>query len=114
MLRSLSAKSDTAAAIRYATAASVVFAPAPHLSESQQNAIAIDYGMLDGSIQIETREALLLYLLQQLPYTVPLDAQGIIKLCLRIVTNSSLFLIAWPSILIEYEVSTPTYRSRER
>ena len=45
--------------------------PAPHLSESQQNAIAIDYGMSDGSIRIETREALLLYLLQQLPLYSP-------------------------------------------
>jgi predicted DNA-binding transcriptional regulator YafY len=50
---------------------SVIVAPAPHLSESQQNAIAIDYGMLDGSIQLVTREALLLYLLQQLPLYSP-------------------------------------------
>ncbi|HEY4381399.1 MAG TPA: WYL domain-containing protein [Acidobacteriaceae bacterium] len=50
----------------------LVLAPAPHLSQSQRDAIAIDYGMDDqGKLRIETREALLLYLLQQLPLYSP-------------------------------------------
>jgi hypothetical protein len=53
------------------TEVTVQVAPAPHLSESQRNAIAMDYGMSAGSIRIPTREALLLYLLQQLPLYSP-------------------------------------------
>jgi hypothetical protein len=50
----------------------VEIAPAPHLSDSQRSAIAMDYGMSDLSIRIPTREALLLYLLQQLPLYSPI------------------------------------------
>jgi hypothetical protein len=50
----------------------VEIAPAPHLSDSQRNAIAMDYGMSDRSIRIPTKEALLLYLLQQLPLYSPI------------------------------------------
>lgn len=50
----------------------VEIAPAPHLSDSQRIAIAMDYGMSDLSIRIPTREALLLYLLQQLPLYSPI------------------------------------------
>lgn len=53
------------------TEVAVQVGPAPHLSESQRNAITMDYGMSAGSIRISTREALLLYLLQQLPLYSP-------------------------------------------
>jgi hypothetical protein len=49
----------------------VVISPAPHLSEGQRSAIATDYGMIESNLRIETREALLLYLLQQIPLYSP-------------------------------------------
>ena len=54
------------------TEVAVEVAPAPPLSKSQRNAIAMDYGMAKGFIRIATREALLLYLFQQLPLYGPL------------------------------------------
>jgi WYL domain len=63
--------------------ATVIVGPAAHLSKNQQNAIALDYGMHDGQIKIETREALLLYLLQQLPLYSPLGRAKYNQIVLR-------------------------------
>jgi predicted DNA-binding transcriptional regulator YafY len=50
----------------------VTIGAAPHLSEGQRRAVEADYGMKDGCLSLKTREALLLYLLQQLPLYSPI------------------------------------------
>jgi hypothetical protein len=51
---------------------SVVIAAAPHLAEGRRLAVEMDYGMNLGHLEILVREALLLYLLQQLPLYSPI------------------------------------------
>jgi hypothetical protein len=41
--------------------------PVPHLTVGQRRAIELDYGMVEGKLEFRVREAMLLYLLQQLP-----------------------------------------------
>ena len=52
----------------------VVLAPHPELEEGQRRAIDLDYGMQDGRISFQTRQALLFYVLRQLRLDRP--AQG--------------------------------------
>jgi len=52
----------------------VVLAPHPELEEGQRRAIELDYGMQDGRISFQTRQALLFYVLRQLRLDRP--AQG--------------------------------------
>jgi hypothetical protein len=46
---------------------SVVIAPAPHLPIGERKAVELDYAMIDGRLELRVREAMLLYLLVQLP-----------------------------------------------
>jgi hypothetical protein len=52
----------------------VVLAPHPQLLEGQKRAIELDYGMRDGRVSFQTREALLFYVLRRLGLDRP--AQG--------------------------------------
>lgn len=52
----------------------VVLAPHPELEEGQRRAIELDYGMQDGRVSFQTRQALLFYVLRQLGLDRP--AQG--------------------------------------
>lgn len=52
----------------------VVLAPHPELKEGQRRAIELDYGMQDGRVSFQTRQALLFYVLRRLGLDRP--AQG--------------------------------------
>lgn len=52
----------------------VVLAPHPELKEGQRRAIELDYGMRDGHVSFQTRQALLFYVLRRLGLDRP--AQG--------------------------------------
>lgn len=52
----------------------VVLAPHPDLQEGQRRAIELDYGMQDGCVSFQTRQALLFYVLRRLGLDRP--AQG--------------------------------------
>lgn len=52
----------------------VVLAPHPELKEGQKRAIELDYGMQDGRVSFQTRQALLFYVLRRLGLDRP--AQG--------------------------------------
>lgn len=52
----------------------VILAPHPDLKEGQRRAIELDYGMQDGRISFQTRQALLFYVLRRLGLDRP--AQG--------------------------------------
>lgn len=52
----------------------VVLAPHPELEEGQRRAIELDYGMQDGRVSFQTRQALLFYVLRRLGLDRP--AQG--------------------------------------
>jgi hypothetical protein len=49
------------------TLVELVLTTTPNLTASQRRAVELDYGMTDGHLTIETRKALLFYLLRQLP-----------------------------------------------
>jgi hypothetical protein len=50
----------------------VVIAAVPHLSEGRRHAVEMDYGMSQGRLDVPVREALLIYLLHQLPLYSPI------------------------------------------
>lgn len=51
-------------------------APNPSLSSAQQAGLALDYGMADGHVRVETRQALLFYTLRRLGLNRNGDAEG--------------------------------------
>lgn len=51
----------------------VVLAPHPELKEGQRRAIELDYGMRHGRVSIQTREALLFYVLRRLGLDRPVQ-----------------------------------------
>ena len=46
---------------------SIIIEPAPHLTAGERKAVELDYGMLNGRIELRVPKAMLLYLLRQLP-----------------------------------------------
>jgi hypothetical protein len=64
----------------------VVVEPAPHLTDGQRRAVELDYGMVGGRLHICTKEALLIYLVQQLPL---FGSEGRLKHNQLILSNES-------------------------
>lgn len=61
--------------IAWNTLLTLVLAPNPRLSSGGQRAIELDYGMIDGEVQLTCRHALLFYTLKRLGLDQPTVAQ---------------------------------------
>lgn len=58
---------DPAGDLSWNAELTVIVEPSPQLTEGQRKAVELDYGMKGGRMELRVREAMLLYLLRQLP-----------------------------------------------
>jgi hypothetical protein len=66
VIRQMSSTADPTTDIAWHTTLQLILAPHPKLTEGQKRVIELDYGMKDGRVVLNTRRALLFYLLQHL------------------------------------------------